>query len=139
MIVADTNLVVYAALAGERTTAAERVRSLDAEWVAPPLWRSEFRNALVQNVRHGRLTDGQAGAVWEVTGDLVRDVPVDPLGALGAAFTFGLSGYDAEFVALADALGVPLVTDDRGVLRACPKTAVSIDDFLASGPDLSGQ
>ena len=134
MIVADTNLVVYAALAGDRTAAAARVRARDADWVAPPLWCSEFRNALVQNVRHGRLTADQAAATWTTARDLVRNVDVDPLAVLDAAFAHTLSGYDAEFVALALALGVPLVTDDKGVLKACPGTAVSLDVFAAVAP-----
>lgn len=143
MIVADTNLAVYFTIRGERVTSAERVRQRDADWVAPPLWASEFRNALATHVRVGRLTPVQARDVWAAGRALIRDVEVDPLGALDAAFASGLSGYDAEFVALAEALDVPLVTDDRGVLRACPQTAVSLDDFAPgppeSGPDALGR
>ncbi len=49
---------------------------------------------------------------------------------LEIAFDHSLSGYDAEFVAVAEALGLPLVTDDRRVLRAFER-AVSIADFAA--------
>jgi len=34
-----------------------------------------------------------------------------------------LTAYDAEFVALADALSVPLVTADKAVLKAFPNRA----------------
>ena len=61
---------------------------------------------------------------------------MDPAAVLDAAFARGLSGYDAEFVALAEALAAPLVTDDRRVLAACPGLAVSIDDYGA-GPEAS--
>lgn len=136
MIVSDSNLVVYTAVAGSRTDAAERVRARDPDWVAPPLWRSEVRNALVQTVRHGQLTADQAHGAWAIARSLVRDVEVDPLAALDAAFAHDLSGYDAEFVALAEALGTRLVTDDKRVLKACPETAVSLDDFAApDAPD----
>lgn len=134
MIVADTNLVVYAALLGERTEAAGRVRARDPGWVAPPLWRSEFRNVLVTHVRAGRLSPERAREIWEAASGLVRDVEVDPVAALGAAFAYGLSGYDAEFVALAEGLALPLVTDDRRVRAACPEVAVSLDEFAAGGP-----
>ena len=135
MIVADTNLIVYTAVLGSRTEAGLRVRARDADWVAPPLWQSEFRNALVQNVRHGLVSLEDAKAIWETALLLVRDLEVDPVAALDAAFTYRLSGYDAEFVALAEALGVPLVTDDGRVLKACPRTAVSLDDFAAGTPE----
>ena len=133
MIVADTNLIVYAVTDGDRVSAADRVRGRDATWVAPPLWASEFRNTLVTYVRVGRLSSAEAHEVWTAGRALVRDVPVDPAAVLDAAFARGLTGYDAEFVALAEALAVPLVTDDRRVLAACPGVAVSLDDFDGSG------
>ena len=153
MIVADTNLIVYYVLEGDRSDAASGVRRRDPSWVAPPLWASECRNALVQHVRHGRLALTQARGAWGVARALVRDVEVDPLAALDAAHAHGLSGYDAEFVALAEALGVPLVTDDRRVLTSCPGLAVPLDAFGdgahdgessgnpsdAPGPDTAGR
>ena len=41
-----------------------------------------------------------------------------------------LTAYDAEFVALATALGVPLVTADKAVLKAFPQQALSMEGFL---------
>jgi len=60
-----------------------------------------------------------------------REVPLAPVQLLDFALTRGLSAYDAEFAALAEALGVPLVTDDRRVLAACPDLAVSPDAYAA--------
>lgn len=139
MIVADTNLVAYLVLAGDRTEAAEAVLLRDARWAAPPLWRSELRSVLVQHLRAGRLDASATAAVW-VRAEVLLDAgtrEAETGRTLNAALEWGLSAYDAEFVALAEEFGVPLVTDDRRVLRACPNVAVSIDDFAwaADAPD----
>jgi predicted nucleic acid-binding protein len=42
------------------------------------------------------------------------------------------SAYDCEFVALAQDLGVPLVTVDKQVFEQFPDIAVSLDKYLAS-------
>jgi predicted nucleic acid-binding protein len=43
-----------------------------------------------------------------------------------------LTAYDAEFVALAAVLSVPLVTADKGVLKAFPGRTLTMEAFLAA-------
>ncbi len=138
MIVADTNLVAYLLLAGDRTPEARRVLRRDADWAAPPLWQSEFRNVLVQYLRQGTLTPEHARSVWEEAWSLLHRHEAAPhaIQVLDVAFALELSAYDAEFVAVAEALGAPLVTDDRRVLKACP--AVSIGEFARGTSDVEG-
>jgi predicted nucleic acid-binding protein len=41
------------------------------------------------------------------------------------------SAYDCEFIAAAQQLGVPLVTEDRAVLAAFPEVAMPLDSLVA--------
>ena len=133
MIVADTNLVVYSVIEGERSAAARRVRQRDAEWAAPPLWRSEFRNVLTIYVRQGLLSAQESEQAWRLGASFIThpQPEPDPVATLRLAHDRRLSGYDAEFAALAEALGVPLVTADRRLLQACPDLAVSLEGFVS--------
>lgn len=129
MIVADTNLIAYLLLSEERAAVAQGVHARDDDWVAPPLWQSEFRNVLVLHVRQGLFDAGTAREAWGLACDLVREDAAGPLRVLDVALDRGLSAYDAEFVALAEALGAPLVTEDRQVLASCGDLAISAVDF----------
>ena len=51
MIVVDTNVLAYLYLPSDFTLAAEKLLLNDPQWVAPHLWRSEFRNILAGYMR----------------------------------------------------------------------------------------
>ena len=46
MIIVNTNLLAYVYLPTEFSAQAEALLERDADWAAPRLWRSEFRNLL---------------------------------------------------------------------------------------------
>ena len=133
MIVADTNLVSYLLIEGELTNGARRVREFDADWRLPPLWRSEFLNVLASAVRAGVLDEQQAFSTWWVASDLFSGHEVEPDGdrVLTLALERRISAYDAQFVALAQDLEVPLVTGDLMIVERCPEIAISIEEFAS--------
>ncbi|MGB6364946.1 MAG: type II toxin-antitoxin system VapC family toxin [Thermoanaerobaculia bacterium] len=133
MIVADTNLVCYLLIEGERTAAARSVWQRDSQWILPPLWRSEFLNVLALAVRSSILTIDQANRTWHHAAGLFKGCEYDPEGeaVLRTAVRTGLSAYDAQFVVVAEELSVTLVTGDREIARACPDIADELEDFAA--------
>ena len=131
MIVADANLIAYLILPGERTEQAEAILLEDPVWVVPLLCTSELRSVLNRYVRSGDLTLKQAVAAMERATGLIdgREAPVDSREVLELAQRSGCSTYDCEYVALAVALGVRLVTSDKAVLKAFAGVAVSPEAF----------
>ena len=134
MIVVDSNIIAYCWLNAAATAQAQAVRVRDPEWHVPVLWRSELRSILAGYLREGSLSRTDVIRVMrhieeELDGaehlvaseDVFRVIQTTPL-----------SAYDSEFVALARALAVPLVTEDRAILRACPDEARSMAAFLES-------
>ncbi len=132
MIVVDSNILAYCWLNGTHTARAQAVRIADPDWQVPLLWRSELRSILAGYMRDGSLSATEAVRVMEhIERDLEGSEHLVPSeGVIRVVQTTTLSAYDAEFVALARALSVPLVTEDRGVLRACPEMAVTLAGFL---------
>jgi predicted nucleic acid-binding protein len=130
MIAADTNLVAYLLIEGERTAAASRVWERDSDWRLPPLWRSEFLSVLATSVRSGVLTEEQGFRAWRLATRLFGRCEHEPGGeaVLRAALRLGISACDAHFVVVAEFLGVPLVTGDSRLKAAC-EIAVSIEEF----------
>ena len=62
-IVVDTNVLSYFWLPGSRTAAAAELRRATDEWLAPRIWRSEFRNVLAGYIRARSLDLAQAKAI----------------------------------------------------------------------------
>jgi predicted nucleic acid-binding protein len=133
MIVADTNLLVYLYIEGQRTAQAEAVLAKDPLWVAPLLWRSEFRNTVAGLVRRKALVLEDALRIADEAEQAMtgREYSVLSHHVLQLAARSDCSAYDCEFVALAQDLGVAFVTSDRQVLASFPTTAVSLDRFTA--------
>jgi predicted nucleic acid-binding protein len=130
VIVVDTNMVAYLFLPTVHTPRVEALFDRDPEWAAPALWRSELRNVLAQYLRRRALTFAAACDIQAEAESLLagNEYDVSSVSVLELARDSGCSAYDCEFVALAQRLGVKLVTSDAQVLRAFPKTAVSLPD-----------
>lgn len=133
MIVVDSNVIAYCWINGDQTALAHRLRKLDPDWHAPVLWRSELRSVLTGYRRDGSLDQAQVRQVMAAAEAALagreHHLPSDRVFAATKATR--LSTYDAEFVALAEILGAPLVTEDKAVLAVFAR-AVTIEDAVES-------
>lgn len=123
MIVVDTNVLAYLYLPTEHTAQAESLLRSDPNWAAPLLWRSEFRNVLAGYLRRRVLSFEEACAIQQEAESLLagNEHEVDSRQVLKLVRDSDCSAYDCEFVALAEHLGVKLVTLDAKLLRAFPE------------------
>ena len=130
MIVVDVNVVAYLYLPGPHSVTAESLLLSDADWAAPRLWRSEFRNILATYMRQSILSLEQAIDIYQSAQDLLADneYDVSPLQVLRLSKDSGCSAYDCEYVALAQHLNVSLVTADKQLLKAFASVTESLSN-----------
>jgi predicted nucleic acid-binding protein len=132
LIVVDTNIIAYLYLAGERSRQAEELLSREPEWVAPILWRSEFRNILAHYLRKKLLMLDDVMLILQQAENLLADSEYEIASAqvMRLVNKSNCSAYDCEFVALAQYLNVPLITADKKILQEFPGVARSVDSFI---------
>jgi predicted nucleic acid-binding protein len=134
MIAVDNDVISYfwIQMDVERSALARRARRQNANWIAPRLWRSEFRNVLRGYLVGDYLTHAEAlEAARNAEADMADNAyEVPTADVLRLVDATGHSAYDCEYVALAQRLGVPLVTGDAELPDLFPDTAVLLETFV---------
>jgi predicted nucleic acid-binding protein len=119
MVVPDTSAMIALLRSGPgQSPIDERLRQ-DAELHAPHLLDVEFVHALRGLIQGGKLGVGRAEGTLEdfMSLPIIR-YPHELLVPRMWELRENLTGYDAAFVALSEALGMPLVTTDARLARA---------------------
>jgi predicted nucleic acid-binding protein len=127
VIVADVNVLIDYLLPTSQHQFAVRAYRKDRVWTFPRLWRAEFLNALVNMQTQRMLTLQSADRIWREADKRFSSWEQEPDGALVLALAdqYGITAYDAHYVALAHELGVPLVTNDvKSLASKCPESLV---------------
>jgi predicted nucleic acid-binding protein len=128
VIVADTNLIAYLFIDGEFTKEAESIYQADSDWVAPYLWRYEFRNILALYLRKKILSLAESKAIAQSAEELFlgNEFELNSDAILNLAANCPLSAYDCEYVLLAQKLGIKLVTNDKKTLQNFPDITINL-------------
>ena len=130
MIVVDTNVLAYLLLPYEFSPQADALFKHDPDWVAPILWRSEFRNLLAGYVRRKTLTFDEVLKVQAEAEALLagNEHEVDSRRVLELVRDSKCSAYDCEFIALAVRLGTRVVTMDGKMLKEFPQYVTALSE-----------
>ncbi|MEX0943546.1 MAG: type II toxin-antitoxin system VapC family toxin [Pseudomonadales bacterium] len=132
MIVADTNTIAYLYLPTEQTDHVVSLLHKDPHWVAPLLWRSEFRNVLALYVRKNIVDLDTAIAMQAQAERQLADneYTVNSMDVLTLAKDSGCAAYGCEFVSLATSLNLKLITGDKRLVHSFPGIAMTAGDYL---------
>ncbi len=132
MIVVDTNIISYLYISNEYSKQSEDLLSFDSNWVAPTLWRSEFRNVLALYLRKNLLAPEEILLIIHQAEKLLSDGEYEISSAhiMQLVKSSNCSAYDCEFIALAQHLNIPLITADKKILNKFSKIAKSVNSYI---------
>ena len=129
MLVVDTSAVIEAIAGGRPPAALVERLAADADLHAPHLIDVEMLHALRRLTLAGALSANRAQDARADFADLtILRYPHEPLADRAWELRHNLTPYDAVFVALAEALNVPLVTCDAR-LAAAPTHRAQVELF----------
>jgi len=133
MVVVDTNIIVPLYVRSASTDAVKELRGREKIWRTDPFALIEFSNVLITYERARYLTAGKARECLGNAESFLRPhyFSVTNEAALDLAIRYGITGYDGRFLALAQQLGRPLVTEDAKLRAAAPTLTQLIEDALA--------
>jgi len=131
MIVVDTNVIASLLVPNDMDELAYKVLRKDPEWIAPLLWCSELRNVMAIYLRNDILEFSTILQAMQEAEQLMEAhaYEVNSTHVLRLVNSSACSSYDCEFVALADDLGVQLVTFDKQICSEFSGIAVHPEDF----------
>lgn len=128
MIVVDTNVIAYLFITGDYTLQAKKLLKMDQDWIAPILWKSEFRNVFALYMRQGFLSLENSYLLLDEVENFMNEseYEVKSNDVMELVSISSCSAYDCEFVALAQSLNLKLYTTDKKVLKEFPETVISL-------------
>ena len=131
-LVLDTSVILkwlprnVESLAAEAEAIREAIERGSISLTVAPLFFAEAVNVIVRKWHFAPSHAVEAGELLE---NLGLTIVQPPLSRVMIWANHGLTGYDATWVALAEYLGVPLITADVRLARLANDVAASLADF----------
>ncbi len=134
MLVVDTNIIAPLYIRSAYTDGVHQLRRRDGLWRTDPFAIIEFSNVLATYQRARYLTTTEAQRCLAQADRFLRPhyVEVPHSAALELAIRHGVTAYDARFLALAQRLGLRLITEDNKLRTAAPALTQSLAEALAA-------
>jgi predicted nucleic acid-binding protein len=134
MVVVDTNIVAHLVLEGDVTAGARALLAADTDWHSESFLLVELTNVMATAVRSGRMkTVAAESALMDGERIIATGLHAAPhADVLALALKYGVSGYDARFLAVAERLATKLVTEDAKLRKAAPALTQSLAQALAA-------
>jgi predicted nucleic acid-binding protein len=137
VIVVDVSVVAYLLIVGDKTELAQQAWAKDPQWLVPTLWRHELLNIVATYVRTGGAAGVDALAIWRqaiaLLGSEEEQPPIEQ--ALLLAAEHQINAYDAQYVALALAHRLPMISENPTLQRKFPEIVLSLEEFCRLNPD----
>ena len=134
MVLVDTNVIAPLYVRSARTEAVEELFARDAVWRTEPLALIELSNVLTTYERSRYITAATARDCLNRAAAFLQPqlFRVSHQAAMEAALDYRVTAYDARFLALADQLGIRLITEDTRLRAAAPALTQSLAEVLAT-------
>jgi predicted nucleic acid-binding protein len=130
MIVVDATVVPFLFLEGELTEVVRELHALDSGWVTPPILNHEILHLLTRlGIAEGKEPMERLWREIRVLLSTAQQIP-DPVRSLRLGIEYGLSGYEAQYICLAESLNLPLITEESRLQELFPKRALGVMDYL---------
>jgi predicted nucleic acid-binding protein len=133
MIVVDTTILASFYLENPHKQEIEALFVKDCQWLAPTMWRSEFRNLLASYMHQGTIRLDESLTIMTACEELMEKMEYKPTSShvLTLVQVSGCSAYECEYVALARDFSTVLITLDWSLLKSFPRIALTPTAFLA--------
>jgi predicted nucleic acid-binding protein len=136
VVLRSTLVTLPVLLQCEHSHLIPQLRAKDADWRTTELCRHETLNVLATYQRREVLSLEQCRELLNHADQFIAQAQceVNFAESLDIAALYVISGYDAQYVALAASLSVPLISEDRKLRQAAPEMVMSMQQFIALEP-----